>query len=108
MEDEKKYWTSTENKNISEYIQEADTKPPDEENCCICYSDYSDTNENNITAMLKCKHIFHKECIETWLKKSGTCPICRNNIFDCNNCNGTGIICYNFSESKFVIESFLN
>lgn len=94
------------NKDISEYIKEAEEveKPPVEENCCICYCDYSNTDENNITAMLKCKHIFHKDCIQTWLRKSGTCPICRNNIFECNNCNGTGIICYNFTGIVIPVE----
>ena len=28
----------------------------------------------------KCEHIFHRECLETWLDKSSTCPCCRNNV----------------------------
>ena len=28
---------------------------------------------------LKCKHCFHAECIEKWLKTEKTCPICKNN-----------------------------
>ena len=26
---------------------------------------------------LKCKHIFHKSCINKWFKCANTCPICR-------------------------------
>ena len=28
----------------------------------------------------KCGHYFHKQCLETWLKKSTSCPVCREII----------------------------
>lgn len=41
--------------------------------CIICTSEY---HEHDVVIFLdKCKHIFHKSCIERWDKK--TCPICR-------------------------------
>jgi len=44
---------------------------PREEECTICY-------EKNINYELNiCHHVFHKECINEWNKKSSTCPLCR-------------------------------
>ena len=31
--------------------------------------------------MLSCFHIYHKNCIDDWLKMKNTCPIC-NKVFD--------------------------
>lgn len=32
--------------------------------------------------MLKCNHIFHKSCIDEWMKKNSTCPYCRSFLLD--------------------------
>ncbi|KAK8791958.1 hypothetical protein WA158_005335 [Blastocystis sp. Blastoise] len=42
--------------------------------CSICLNKYklSDT-----IRLLYCHHIFHKDCIDTWLLIHNTCPICR-------------------------------
>jgi len=48
--------------------------------CTICLDeiDLSDTNE---VVTLKCKHTFHKECLEGWAAHGhNTCPICRAKI----------------------------
>jgi hypothetical protein len=43
------------------------------EKCSICLKTIY---ENDFRKTL-CKHYFHKECIETWLIKKNSCPLCR-------------------------------
>ncbi|CAF0890916.1 unnamed protein product [Rotaria sordida] len=50
-------------------------KDDDDDKCTICLSEYI-TNEK--LKRLRCKHYFHSECIDPWLKTSTRCPICRN------------------------------
>jgi len=45
--------------------------------CCICFDDYKD---KETVRTLPCLHFFHKECIDRWLFKSQTCPICKVDI----------------------------
>ncbi|XP_061071788.1 E3 ubiquitin-protein ligase Praja-2 isoform X2 [Conger conger] len=43
--------------------------------CAICCCEYV---KDEITTELPCHHIFHKICVTLWLRKSGTCPVCRH------------------------------
>lgn len=47
-----------------------------ENNCLICLESLK--NEKNKT--LECNHIFHTKCLEEWLIKNQTCPLCRSNV----------------------------
>lgn len=42
--------------------------------CSICLEQFS---EGDTVKKLKCKHIFHPECIQQWLSKEASCPLCR-------------------------------
>ncbi|XP_022111454.1 filaggrin-like isoform X2 [Acanthaster planci] len=42
--------------------------------CAICHSEYE---LYETLAELPCEHFFHPTCVAVWLKKSGTCPVCR-------------------------------
>lgn len=44
--------------------------------CGVCLSDIEE--RENFTKT-KCSHLFHKECIEKWLKMNVRCPVCRRN-----------------------------
>jgi len=45
--------------------------------CCICMNDYQ--NDDNLK-ILPCLHRFHEDCVNTWLKKKGLCPICKVDV----------------------------
>lgn len=44
--------------------------------CVFCLNDMSDGEE---TRELRCRHIFHRACLDMWLEhRWATCPICRD------------------------------
>ncbi|XP_078265124.1 E3 ubiquitin-protein ligase DZIP3-like [Rhinoraja longicauda] len=46
----------------------------EEDPCVICHEELVPLED---CYKLECKHIFHKKCIDYWLKEQSTCPICR-------------------------------
>jgi len=46
-----------------------------EEDCSICYEEITKDGVE-----LKCKHFYHKECIDKWLQEHTTCPYCRDSL----------------------------
>ncbi|GKU88270.1 hypothetical protein SLEP1_g2554 [Rubroshorea leprosula] len=54
--------------------------------CSICLGEYQEKEELRI--MPKCGHNFHLACIDVWLRKQTTCPVCRfplHNLFEAKN-----------------------
>uniref|UniRef100_A0A6M2EN90 RING-type domain-containing protein n=1 Tax=Populus davidiana TaxID=266767 RepID=A0A6M2EN90_9ROSI len=46
--------------------------------CAVCLSDFS---EGESVRKLKCKHTFHKDCLDEWLQQClATCPLCRAKV----------------------------
>ncbi|KAK9273510.1 hypothetical protein L1049_018320 [Liquidambar formosana] len=43
--------------------------------CTICLGEYQEKEVLRI--MPKCGHNFHLSCIDVWLRKQSTCPVCR-------------------------------
>ncbi|OIR59192.1 MAG: ubiquitin-protein ligase E3 [Amphiamblys sp. WSBS2006] len=50
------------------------------ETCHICLADYEEREKIRI---LPCKHFYHRECIDSWLRRhQKTCPLCRKPAVD--------------------------
>lgn len=51
---------------------------PEEHRCCtICIEEFKRGEEQRT---LPCFHRFHAACIDSWLRRSGTCPICKHRV----------------------------
>ncbi|CAA0808416.1 Probable E3 ubiquitin-protein ligase XERICO [Striga hermonthica] len=51
---------------------------PEGEECSICLSEFDRSAEVN---RLSCGHVFHRPCLEKWLRCwRMTCPLCRNSM----------------------------
>ncbi|EAS00880.2 phosphatidylinositol 4-phosphate 5-kinase (macronuclear) [Tetrahymena thermophila SB210] len=45
--------------------------------CMICLTDFE---ESNLCRMTVCYHLFHKNCLESWLELQDSCPFCRKEL----------------------------
>ena len=54
-----------------------DSKQEECDECSICLGKFV---EDETLKLLPCTHKFHKECVETWLSRSGMCPVCKYRI----------------------------
>jgi len=61
-------------KHIQKYDSRKETK------CAICLNEF--IGIDIIKAFYKCEHIFHKDCLLNWLKKSDLCPLCKHSLKD--------------------------
>ncbi|KAG4074346.1 hypothetical protein HA402_008755 [Bradysia odoriphaga] len=50
----------------------------DDETCTICLK--PNTDDEEIFAILPCKHMFHRTCILPWLERTNSCPVCRHEM----------------------------
>ncbi|GJN05180.1 hypothetical protein PR202_ga22788 [Eleusine coracana subsp. coracana] len=46
-----------------------------ESTCPVCLADFADGEP--VRVLPECMHYFHAECIDTWLRGSNSCPMCR-------------------------------
>lgn len=55
---------------------------PDDTECRVCLSEFE---EGEKVRRLKCKHTFHKDCLDKWLQECwATCPLCRKQVLPCD------------------------
>jgi hypothetical protein len=48
--------------------------------CNICMEEYKYKQYKRILPI--CNHTFHKKCIDNWLKKNSSCPVCRKDFLN--------------------------
>ncbi|XP_063726438.1 E3 ubiquitin-protein ligase RNF126-like [Symsagittifera roscoffensis] len=58
-----------------------------ESDCSVCQEKF--TLKEKVLS-LPCAHLFHKECIEPWLKLHNACPVCRKPLDDPNSPQAPG------------------
>ncbi|PUZ78285.1 hypothetical protein GQ55_1G441200 [Panicum hallii var. hallii] len=51
----------------------ADSAPMSE--CAVCLGEFED--EERVRMLPACLHVFHVDCIDTWLQGNANCPLCR-------------------------------
>jgi len=59
----------------------ADLKPHKNEDpsCCICLCEYE---EGEMLNQLRCGHVYHQECIDSWCQNHTRCPLCNLDLED--------------------------
>mmetsp|Transcript_6388 Transcript_6388/g.8873 ORF Transcript_6388/g.8873 Transcript_6388/m.8873 type:complete len:108 (+) Transcript_6388:54-377(+) len=61
-------------KTIDRFPTNVVNKGTSEENCCICMDEMK---AGSVCRRLPCFHSFHQECIDGWLRRNASCPICK-------------------------------
>ncbi|EXB50310.1 NEP1-interacting protein-like 1 [Morus notabilis] len=51
--------------------------------CSICLQEVK--REESVRRLPNCGHFFHLDCIDQWLMRQGSCPICRIHVYDDKN-----------------------
>ncbi|KAJ3693088.1 hypothetical protein LUZ60_012183 [Juncus effusus] len=49
--------------------------------CAVCINEFRD--EERIRVLPSCFHVFHLDCIDTWLQNNANCPLCRAPVTCC-------------------------
>ncbi len=62
---------------ISESYLESLKGSGGEISCSVCKDDFEIKQD---VTVLPCKHVFHDDCILTWLKERNSCPTCRHEL----------------------------
>lgn len=52
-----------------------------QDSCVICMRNFNTQKPRTFVKRLKCSHVYHSECVNEWLNKEFTCPLCRTFLF---------------------------
>uniref|UniRef100_A0A7S4CRU0 RING-type domain-containing protein n=1 Tax=Eutreptiella gymnastica TaxID=73025 RepID=A0A7S4CRU0_9EUGL len=58
-------------------IEQTDRDNADTKACAVCQEEFG---LGDLATTLPCAHLFHGRCIEPWLARNGTCPLCRMDV----------------------------
>eukprot|EP00879_Flechtneria_rotunda_P019832 GHRR01020846.1.p1 GENE.GHRR01020846.1~~GHRR01020846.1.p1 ORF type:complete len:308 (+),score=108.98 GHRR01020846.1:408-1331(+) len=53
--------------------------PAESDACSICFCEYEASTQ---VKQLPCSHFFHPECIDQWLGRDNTCPLCKRLVYN--------------------------
>ena len=48
------------------------------EDCAVCLGEVE--KGETVRQLPACQHVFHRECIDPWLRAHATCPVCRSSV----------------------------
>ena len=77
--------------------------------CSICFEAIIENSKENI--YLQCNHIFHKDCVQEWVKSQINincdinCPLCRDTIINIPKNNYVDTTNHNYSSDSDSVES---
>ncbi len=83
--------------NANKKIEPCSPKCGDE--CSICVSAM-----DSGAARTKCGHVFHANCLLEWMDHGLNCPICRTPLHECNQCNGTYVVYFDYTGAVVPLE----
>lgn len=67
-------------------IEEAFTRGDLDDMCGLCAKDFFTVSEDRLVVydtvigITDCKHLFHDECLNRWIKGTNTCPLCQDKM----------------------------
>jgi hypothetical protein len=77
-------WLKTTRYHASSVLQGIDDEPP---TCTICFGALQ---EGDRVGALPCKHVFHVDCLKSWLGRRNVCPLCQTrNVAEPHYSRGT-------------------
>lgn len=66
-----------EEKPFLELFEVNDLKDVHDHCCVLCIEEVTQNNSESKNTLLKCKHVFHTNCILKWVKVKFVCPTCK-------------------------------
>ena len=48
--------------------------------CAVCCVEFD--LEEEACQLPRCKHVYHRECVEPWFKENKACPTCKMDVFE--------------------------
>lgn len=62
----------------SDYAKPTHTDLERNPDCVVC----RDHNDEVTSVVMPCGHVFHEDCLKSWIMQKQTCPICNQSLFD--------------------------